>query len=440
MKTSTNNWKKILTSASSALIDLVDPRSVNPVTGEKQLMLLDEEWEIEVDKEFAPRQFALDYGRVQDDSLNAFLQLVGGAMAKHTHRPEIPYSFQAVNASSINAYAFPGGSIAVTRGILLLCENEAELAAVLGHELGHVNARHTAVEMSKNEIVHKLLSKAATCAGNKNEEFGNMVSHIASFGAGALLASYSRDNELEADKLGMRYMAHAGYGVEGYVTFMETLNSLNQDEGEASALFSSHPMNKQRYERAVNLKNSEFSEFIAQPVYRERFMDHTAGIRKLKPAIDLFRQAEESIAQHDFESAEVFAGKGLKHAPNDYAGLLIMAICSFSKPEYEKTIYYSKQAGSVYPQETRPVLLNGLAKIGLERYDEAVSDFTAFEDKLPGVPENIFYRGYAYECMGKKHESIKDYCYYLQQVPEGGHAGYAYLRLVEWGVIDPHAD
>lgn len=115
--------------------------AINPVTGQKQLMLVSEAWEIEVDQQNAPHQFSTDYGTLQDDALNQYLHQVGREMAPQTHRPEMPYSFQGVNATYINAYAFPGGSIAATRGILLSLESEAELAALLGHEMGHEYAK-----------------------------------------------------------------------------------------------------------------------------------------------------------------------------------------------------------------------------------------------------------------------------------------------------------
>ena len=123
--------------------------ATNPVTGKRQLMIISEDQEIAVDKENSPHQFSTDYGALQDKTLNEYIDRAGKRIAARTHRPDMPYSFRGVNATYINAYAFPGGSIACTRGILLALDNEAELAGLLGHELGHVNARHTGARMSK---------------------------------------------------------------------------------------------------------------------------------------------------------------------------------------------------------------------------------------------------------------------------------------------------
>ncbi|MGD8540943.1 MAG: M48 family metalloprotease, partial [Desulfobacteraceae bacterium] len=113
--------------------------AVNPVTGRSQLMLVSEDQEIQLDRQNSPYQFSSDYGVVQDAALNRYIHQTGLKLAARTHRPQMPYSFRCVNATYVNAYAFPGGSIAATRGILLKLQNEAELAALLGHELGHVN-------------------------------------------------------------------------------------------------------------------------------------------------------------------------------------------------------------------------------------------------------------------------------------------------------------
>ena len=105
--------------------------ATNPVTGKSQLMLVSEDQEIQIDKQYAPYQFSADYGTVQDKALNSYVDRTGKNIATRTHRTHMPYNFHAVNATYVNAYAFPGGSIACTRGILLSLENEAELAALL---------------------------------------------------------------------------------------------------------------------------------------------------------------------------------------------------------------------------------------------------------------------------------------------------------------------
>ena len=410
--------------------------AINPVTGQKQLMLVSEDWEIQVDKQNSPHQFSSDYGTLQDEALNRYIQQVGTSMIPNTHRPKMPYSFQGVNATYINAYAFPGGSIAATRGILLSLESEAAFSSLLGHELGHVNARHTAEQMSKGTVIQAIMGGISAYAGTKGETYGQLASQLGMLGAGALLASYSRDNERQADYLGMTYMVKTGYGTEGFVQLMTMLNGLHKGKSNAaSLLFATHPMSQERYDTAVSLSNSEFSHAKGKPLNRERYMDNTIDLRKLKPAIQHFQQAEELMAKESYEKAETSFQQGLKIAPSDYAGLVMMAKCQYAQKKYDRALGFSEDAKRVYPKEAQANHLSGLVKIQMKKFDQAVEDFTSYEKKLPGNPNTIFYRGYAYEGMGNKQKSADDYYQYLQQVTEGERAKHAYQRLVQWGVI-----
>lgn len=226
--------------------------AIDPVTGRTQLTMLTKDQEIAIDRQQSPFQFSSDYGVVQDKSLNQYINQVGNDLAPFTHRPDMPYNFQCVNATYVNAYAFPGGSIAVTRGILLTLENEAELAALLGHELGHVNARHTAEQVTKSQLSSLVVGGLAILADSQAKGLGNLTQQLGALGQGLYLAKYSRDNEREADYLGHEYMVKAGYGSPGFVGLMEMLNTLNkQQPTSAQVLFSTHPMSVERLTAAV---------------------------------------------------------------------------------------------------------------------------------------------------------------------------------------------
>jgi tetratricopeptide (TPR) repeat protein len=214
------------------------------------------------------------------------------------------------------------------------------------------------------------------------------------------------------------------------------LNGLSKGKSNAvSLLFATHPMSQERYDTAVRLANSEFSYAKGKPLNRERYMDNTAGLRKLKPAIERFQQADELMAKESYDKAEASFQEGLKIAPSDYAGLVMMAKCQYAQKKYDRALNFSEQAKQVYPKEAQANHLSGLSKIQLKKFDQAVEDFNSYQKKLPGNPNTIFYRGYAYEGMGNRQKSTEDYSLYLQQVTEGEQAQHAYQRLVEWGVI-----
>ena len=238
----TMNRREFLWLSSLAAAGFAAGCATNPVTGKSQLMLVSEDQEIQIDRQYSLFQFSADYGAVQDKNLNDYVDRTGKNMAASTHRTQMPYSFRVVNANYVNAYAFPGGSIACTRGILLSLDNEAELAALLGHELGHVNARHTAEQMSKGMLTQAVLGGLAAAAGTQGALYGNIASQLGQIGAGALLASYSRDNERQADSLGMEYMVRSGYSSQGMVGLMEMLQSTGKHQPSAIELmFATHP-------------------------------------------------------------------------------------------------------------------------------------------------------------------------------------------------------
>jgi predicted Zn-dependent protease len=408
--------------------------ATNPVTGSTQFMTVSEEEEIQIDRQYSPMQFSDDYGPVQDTALNGYVSGVGRALASRTHRPNMPYSFRVVNATYINAYAFPGGSIACTRGILASLNDEAELAALLGHEIGHVNARHTAEQMSKGQVSNILVGGLSIIADVAAPGLGQVASSLGGFGAGAFLASYSRDNERQADALGTEYMVKAGYGPDGMVELMEMLNSLNKSKPSAIELmFSTHPMSDERYQSAVNAVRTTYAGAKGLPLYRERYMDNTARLRSIKGAIDEMQKGDKALAAKNYSQAEDHYQTALKQAPNDYAGLVSMAKCQLIQKKYSEGARYARQAKSVYPQEAQGHHLSGFAALNLKEYESAFQDFQASQRLLPGNPNTLFFMGYAQEGMSHRPEAAREYRRYLQQVQQGKYSQHAAQRLREWG-------
>ncbi len=423
-----------LTSLSSA--SLLFGCATNPVTGKSQLMLMSEEEEIQIDKQISPHQFSADYGPLQDKPLDNYIDQTGKKMVAMTHRHQVPYSFRGVNATYVNAYAFPGGSIAVTRGILLALENEAELAALLGHELGHVNARHTAEQMSKSKLANVLVSGASIFAGTQSAALGQLTSQLGMVGAGALLASYSRDNEREADALGLEYMVKTGYNSEGFVGLMDMLRSLSKHKPSAIELmFATHPMSDERYQTAVNAVGTEYRFAKKLPLHRDRYMDNTANLRAIKGAIEAMQTGETAMAKEKFGDAETHLKKALAQAPNDYAGLLMMSKCLLAQKKNDQAKPYAEKAKTVYPQEAQGCHVSGIINLRLKNFEAAYQEFIDCEKLLPGNPNTLFFKGYSLEGMQQIKASANAYYQYLQIVNQGRQAQHAYQRLVEWGYI-----
>ena len=425
--------REFLWLSSMAAAGLAAACATNPVTGESQLMLVSEDQEIQIDKQYSPYQFSADYGTVQDKTLNAYIDRTGKSIAARSHRTHMPYNFHAVNATYVNAYAFPGGSIACTRGILLSLENEAELAALLGHELGHVNARHTAEQMSKGMLAQAVVSGLSVAAGTAGAGYGNIASQLGQLGAGALLASYSRDNERQADALGMEYMVKSGYSSEGMVGLMDMLKSMGKHKPSAIELmFATHPMSEERYQTAVQTANTQYKSAKGKPLHRERYMDHTARLRAKKGAIDQMQKGEKEMLKKNFSAADKHFRKALKLAPKDYTAMVLMSKSQLMQKNWTVGRQYAEMAQKTYPQEAQAYHLSGFAKIQLKDYEGALGEFDSYDRVLSGDANTIFFRGYAYEGMKKYSKSGREYQRYLQVVQQGDYAKHAYRRLREW--------
>jgi len=419
--------------SSMAAAGLVAGCATNPVTGRSQLMLVSEDKEIQIDKQNSPYQFSADYGTVQDKRLTDYIDRTGKNIAAQTHRTHMPYNFHVVNATYVNAYAFPGGTIACTRGILLSLDNEAELSALLGHELGHVNARHTAEQMSKGMLTQAVVGGLAVAAGTQGAGYGNLASQLGQLGAGALLASYSRDNEREADALGMEYMVRAGYSSQGMVGLMDVLRSMGKHKPSAIELmFSTHPMSDERYRTAVETVDMKYKAAKNKPMYRERYMDNTAKLRSQKPAIDEMQKGQKELAAKNFSAADAHLRKAIKLAPNDYTALVMLSMSQLVQKKWAVGRQYAEMAQKVYPAEPQAYHLSGFAKIQLKDFDGALEEFSSYDKKLPGNPNITFFKGYAYEGMKKYPQAGREYQRYLQFTQQGNYARHAYQRLQEW--------
>jgi predicted Zn-dependent protease len=436
MKKGTLSRRDFLRLSSLAAAGLMFSCATDPVTGKKQFMLVSEDTEKQIDRQYSPLQFSTDYGAVQDSRLNDYVSQVGNKMAAASHRPHMPYSFRVVNATYVNAYAFPGGSIAATRGIMLSLENEAELASLLGHELGHVNARHAAEQMSKGQLTQAIVGGISVLAGTQSAALGDLAGQLGQISAGALLASYSRDNEREADALGMTYMVGAGYGSEGFVGLMEMLNSMSKHKSTTvDLLFATHPMSQERYDTAVQTANTKYKAALKNPLYKERYMDHTADLRAKKDAIEEIQNGEKMLAERKYDAASGHFRQALKKAPEDYVALCMISISNLAQKQYAVGRQYAEMAQAVYPQEAQAYHLSGFANIQLKDFEKAYDEFDTYEKRLPGNPNTVFFKGYCQEGMNHIEPAAAEYHRYLQVVQQGQYAQHAYKRLVDWGYI-----
>ncbi len=429
-------WLASASSVSLALPALTGC-AVDPVTGEQQIVLMSEDQEKAVDRQQSPHQFSADYGVMQDPGINAYLDRVGRDMARLSHRPQMPYRFQAVNATYINAYTFPGGSAATTRGILVELDNEAELAALLGHEIGHVNARHAAERQTRTVLAQAALAGAGMAvSASEYSSYAGIVTSLGGVGAGALLSHYSRDDEREADALGMEYMTKSGQNPQGMVGLMDMLRSESKHKpGAIERMFSTHPMSDERYATARERASGQYRKQTGRTLNRERYMDSTARVRRMKPAIQALQKGDTLMDKENYRGAEPHFSQALKQQPGDYAGLVMMSKCQIGLGNAEQARRFADKAKDIYPQEAQAHHVAGVSRLMRNDYSAAYADFKSYEQLLPGNPTTTFLAAVSLEGARDKRGAALEYRRYLQSVQQGEQAQHAYQRLKSWGYV-----
>ncbi|WP_221394654.1 M48 family metalloprotease [Dyadobacter sp. NIV53] len=210
--------------------------SKNPVTGKKEIIFMSEDKEKALGAESHPSVVA-SMGLYDDKNLTAFINEKGKAMGKISHRPEVTYQFFIVDSPVVNAFAVPGGYVYFTRGIMAHFNNEAEFAGVLGHEIGHIAARHSASQQTK-----QVFTQGVLLAGSVLSPTFRSMADQASQGLGLLLLKYSRDHESQSDELGVEYSSKIGYDAHQMADFFGTLKKISAKSGANIPTFqSTHP-------------------------------------------------------------------------------------------------------------------------------------------------------------------------------------------------------
>lgn len=255
--------------------------STNRATGETQLTgfsSLDDDKRI--GRENHPKLLEAFGGEYENPRLQRYVERIGGVLAEYAEYQEFTYRFFIVNSPIINAFALPGGYCYVSRGLVALASNEAELAGVVAHEIGHVTARHTAQRMAQAQMAQGLLLGATILTGQR------AVGQLGSAVAGAILRSFSREQEIQADSLGIRYMSQAGYDPEAMVQFLDTMRDHSQVQAEKQGrpadsvdetnIMATHPRTIERV-RAAEKLTAEYSR-PGLVVNRDRYLDRIDGM------------------------------------------------------------------------------------------------------------------------------------------------------------------
>ena len=398
--------------------------AVNPVTGKPDFIVVSEEQELALgEQNYAPMQQAEGGVYDIDPPLTAYVQEVGNKLAAVSDRP-LPYEFVVLNNSVPNAWALPGGKIAINRGLLTELNSEAELAAVLGHEIVHAAAKHSAQQMSRGVLLQGAVLATAMVTGDGN--FGQFAVGSAAVGAQLLNSTYGRSAELESDKYGMIYMSRAGYDPMGAVELQKTFLRLSEgsESDWLSGLFASHPPSRERVE--ANIRTAE-SLPPGGIVGEDRYKAALQKTMAVKPAYDAYDKGREALAEKDTGEALALAEKAIELFPDEGHFYALRGDVRSVDDEYDTAIKNYDSAIRRRNDYFYYYLRRGLAEKELGNLDSATSDLERSIDMLPTGPAH-FALGDIEATRGNDREAMEHYAVVANS---GGEIGDAASRKLQ---------
>jgi len=446
--------------------------AVNPVTGKYELMLVSEKQELDIGKEAEPSLQWEFGGYYPDRSLESYLESIVRQLWQNSERPNLPFKFHIQNTSIPNAFALPG-NVAITRGLLCDMENEAQFAAVIGHEIGHVMARHTAQKLSRLTLQQLGLSiGAAALEGQKGSD---ALLTLGALGSSLLLLSYDRDQEIQADRLGVKYMARLGYDPSEAISahkvlersvddYLKRLGKKRTEDNFITRMLSTHPR--------ADVRISEIQSMIAelQPYglredgkFSKRFQDAIKNIREVNKIYFIYDEAENLYQKGNFTAAEERLNKAIslddrqasfhnlmgfiKLRQKNYAeaerafrkALSIdnayqpsyygLGLIHYYQENYRQAVGEFKKSLNLFPQHAQTHFGLGKSYFQLQQYREAIPYLKNFSEAAPKHPEVHGILGICYDKTGDIPSAVREYKYQLQVAPDTELGRYAKKRL-----------
>ncbi|WP_191965306.1 M48 family metalloprotease [Marinobacter halotolerans] len=355
--------------------------SVNPVTGEKQLSLIPESQALAIGEEqYEPTQQTQGGRFYLDPELNLYVKEVGMKLARVSDQPDLPYEFVVLNSGVPNAWALPGGKIAINRGLLTEFDNEAQLAAVLGHEIVHAAAMHGHQRMQQSTLIS--LGVAGLGYAISDNEWSSLIMGGAAMGAQLALAQYSQGDELEADRYGIRYMKEAGYDPQAAVELQKIFVRLSEgnNPGFVQGLFATHPPSTKRVQ-----ENQELVNKIGAGGYigRETYQKKLSYLRSVQPAYEAFDRAREFAGNDQLDKAMTEINEAIRIEPEEAAFYAFRGKIYRARKQLEQAAADFNKATSLYPEMFSYQLNQGLNALALNNLSKARESLNRANEVVP---------------------------------------------------------
>ncbi|MCP4266793.1 MAG: M48 family metalloprotease [Candidatus Brocadiaceae bacterium] len=356
--------------------------ATNPVTGKRELGLVPKSYELQIgSQQYIPSRQMQGGDYTIDPELSKYVNGVGQRLAAVSDR-KLPYEFEVINNSVPNAWALPGGKIAVNRGLLTELNSEAELAAVLGHEIVHAAARHGAKGMERGILLQGAVALAGIAT--KGSNYANLAVRGAQTGAGLINQKYGRDAERESDLYGMKYMSRAGYDPRAAITLQETFLRLSKESGRSddwlSGLFSSHPPSQERIDanRATANTLPKSGEIGAQ-----RYQSKVAHLKKTKAVYAAYDKGAKALSEGKAKEALTLAQKAISGEPREGLFHALFGDVYFSQQKYQNALKSYDKAVKLNSEFFYFYVQRGLSKQQLGDQQGGRSDLERSTKLLP---------------------------------------------------------
>jgi predicted Zn-dependent protease len=410
--------------------------STNPVTGKSQVVLVSEQQEVELGKQYFPIATQLSEGETPHREVQELVTRVGMKMARTSERPNLPWEFSVVDSNQPNAYALPGGKISVTRGMVSKMESEDQLASVVGHEIGHVTAKHAVVSESRNQLLGAVLGVGGAVLQGTGTPGAGAIQLAGQIGATLLVQKYSRDQERQADELGMKYMTAAGYNPRAFVETMQILAAGAKSEpSKFETLLASHPITSERVATAEQRLASGYgSEAQRRAPQTEQFRRAVAPLKEEAPAFALADEAKELARNRRTREAAERLERAVSMVPRSPILNALWGDPLYDLGDYRRSEEVSDRANSLNPELFYGRLVNGAANWRLRNNAKSMEQLRAAERLVPGTVLVAYFAGRNFEDMGDRRAAAEQYAKVAQATQGQGEFGqYAVGRLREWG-------
>jgi predicted Zn-dependent protease len=365
--------------------------------------LIPEEKEIELGKLYTPSSIDEFEGLYPEEEIQNYVNNVGLKIAKVAER-KVPYKFYVVNSGIINAFALPGGPVVITRGLLLQLDNESQLAGVLAHELGHINARHHVKFLEKQLALSMLLQIGSLLV--PQDLTGEILLQLGQVSASLLTLKFSRDQEREADKYGFLYAFEAGYSPQGMIEVFEKFKKM--EKKRPPEWLSTHPLPESRIK--------EVKEYIA--TFRptgilikdtQKFQEIRNLILQTKESYDYVENGKKAYKDERKEEAKNLFERALKLYPKNTVALIYLAKLEMEEGNLNKAKEYSEHSLKYDPNFFTANIISGIINFKLKNYESALKFFEKGKSLIPFNGISYYYAGRTYEEKGNFNLALKNY-------------------------------